>query len=62
MGKPHIRVKATHHYVEDPDMARTLNTWVMLLAKAIRNRAEEPPTTAQGREQRSNLDLGGLEG
>jgi hypothetical protein len=39
-----IRIKATHHYVEDPDMAATLDVWVRLLAEALRKRQPVRPS------------------
>lgn len=39
-----IRIKATHHYVEDPEMAATLDIWVRLLAEAVRKRQPTRPS------------------
>jgi len=42
-----MTVQATHRYVHDPDMARTLDVWVKLLAEAVRNKkpVSEPPSS-----------------
>jgi len=36
--KARIHFRATHKFVEDPDMASTLDVWIKLLAQALRNR------------------------
>ncbi|MFZ5818247.1 MAG: hypothetical protein ACOY93_23590 [Bacillota bacterium] len=40
-----IRVQATHHYVEDPEAAATLDVWVRLLVEALRRPQPARPLT-----------------
>lgn len=43
--KARIRFRATHQFVEDPDMASTLDVWIKLLAEAVRNRQQDSAGT-----------------